>query len=578
MENMTQCGPKAPKDPERKRPHFYIMRGKEIFGSPMEDGTGMQYLFQSDGRLESSARLTGGITDEEILKLLSTTEGLRKLVHSIGVTVEAENAEQEVQFYFQMYGKSDPYVSGTTISTVLKANGAEKRIVLSEENWYGDDVIPGQIRFAFEKAGDYASVSICFYVNDGYEVPKPEEEYPVDFESNAYEKMLKQSFLYRGNLNRLKRVIEKAASGEEITLGFIGGSITQGAGAVPIHTACYAYRAYENFCRTVKKSVDQNVFYRKAGVGGTSSELGLFRYETDLMGEKKPDLVVVEFAVNDEGDETKGECYDSLVRKIYDSETQPAVVLLFSVFDNDWNLQERLSPVGYAYELPMISIKDAVVPQFYKTREQGKLISKNQFFYDSYHPSNMGHRIMADALGYLWDFAAKAEYAPEEIETLREKEAPIGGDFAKVRRFDRGTIPAGVRISQGDFSGKDEEIQAVERNMDLTLTPQFSENWMLLAGERESILSFSMDICCKSLFLIYKDSSSAMVGTAEVFIDGEKVLTVDPHIVGWIHTNAVICARNMEDCMHHVEVRMKPGDEKKAFTILGWGYDSDVIL
>lgn len=30
---------------------------------------------------------------------------------------------------------------------------------------------------------------------------------------------------------------------------------------------------------------------------------------------EQPDIIVIEFAVNDEGDETKGDCYESLVRK-----------------------------------------------------------------------------------------------------------------------------------------------------------------------------------------------------------------------------------------------------------------------
>ena len=39
------------------------------------------------------------------------------------------------------------------------------------------------------------------------------------------------------------------------------------------------------------------------------------------------------------GDETKGECYDSLVRKILSAGNSPAVILLFAVFSDDWNLQ-----------------------------------------------------------------------------------------------------------------------------------------------------------------------------------------------------------------------------------------------
>lgn len=71
----------------------------------------------------------------------------------------------------------------------------------------------------------------------------------------------------------------------------------------------------------------------KAGVGGTPSELGMIRFERDVLrdGKEKPDLVVVEFAVNDEGDETKGRCYESLVTKILSMPDAPAVLLLFAV-------------------------------------------------------------------------------------------------------------------------------------------------------------------------------------------------------------------------------------------------------
>jgi len=77
--------PAAPKDPEKRRGFFYIIKNKDIFGTKMEDGKGIQYLYQDDGRLANSAKITGGITSETELSLLSSVEGFRKLVHSIGI-------------------------------------------------------------------------------------------------------------------------------------------------------------------------------------------------------------------------------------------------------------------------------------------------------------------------------------------------------------------------------------------------------------------------------------------------------------------------------------------------------------
>ena len=56
----------------------------------------------------------------------------------------------------------------------------------------------------------------------------------------------------------------------------------------------------------------------------------------------------------------------------------PAVLLLFAVFANDWNLQERLAPVGERYQLPMVSIRDAVTPQFRQTKD--RVVSKISSF------------------------------------------------------------------------------------------------------------------------------------------------------------------------------------------------------
>lgn len=566
-------GPKAPKDPTKKRKNFYIMRGKSIAGSPMADGRGIQFLYMNDGRMLSSSRLVGGITDEEMLNLMTTTAGFRKLVHSIGITVEAEDRELVTEFCFQMYGHRDVYGSGTTLRLPVQANGMEHILELESCEWSEDDNIPGQIRFEFPHAGTLATVAVRFYLHDGFDAPEVEEEVPVDFTSPYYQKMLEKSLMQTGNNARLKRAIDKARRGEDVTVGFIGGSITQGAGAIPINTECYAYKTFKGFCELTGRGLDDNVHYVKAGVGGTPSELGMIRYEKDVLrdGSVVPDVVVVEFAVNDEGDETKGECYDSLVRKILSADNHPAVILLFAVFANDWNLQERLSPVGRAYDLPMVSTRDTVVEQFYQKPGSGKVISKNQFFYDSYHPTNAGHTVMADGILHLLKVVDGQE-ADEDTLELDSITPPLGGAFEKVQLLDRRHHQDLAVVDCGSFVHTDAELQAVEMDLNLFGTPEFADNWMYQGAEAaDGGKPFSMDITCESLLLVYKDSASNQVGCAEVWVDGEKVLYVDPHINGWTHCNPLICFRNRERKSYHVEVRMTPGQEDKDFTILGFG-------
>ena len=154
---------------------------------------------------------------------------------------------------------------------------------------------------------------------------------------------------------------------------------------------------------------------------------------------------------------------------------------------------------------------------------------------------------------------------------LDEIEPPLGGEFETVRMIDRESAEKDIHIDCGSFFHRDEGLQAVEMDCNLSPVKEFPYNWMHRADAGNET-PFSMEITCSALLLIYKDSGSGAVGRAEVLVDGEKVFTADPHVNGWIHCNAAICFRGWKNKRYHVEVRMAPGDEEKEFTILGFGY------
>ncbi len=572
-------GPAAPKDPEKKRPYFYILKDKEIFGAKQPDGSAIHFIYESDGRLINSAQIVGNITDEEELRLLESVEGFGRLVHSIGVSVETDNPKEEIEFVFQMYGRKNLYGGGTNLRCKLTGDGMEHRIYLSDYTWTEDDYIPGQIKFIMSTPEKLGKASVRLYLNDGYMAPEEVEEAEVDTKSENYCAMIAKSLMNLGNTYRIRKAIEKAKAGKSVTVAYIGGSITQGAGATPINTECYAYKSYQLFQNRFASG--NNVKFIKAGVGGTPSELGMLRFDRDVLRDgEKPDIVIVEFAVNDEGDETKGDCYESLVRKILKLDWNPEVVLLFSVFANDWNLQERLRPVGDLYDLPMVSIRDAVVEQF--TKKEGRVLTKNQFFYDMFHPSNIGHTIMADCLQYLFERCELREHArldafenglTEEGMLLQrlKLEPVIGGSFENVRLMDKKDVYEGAVIETGDFTATDQELQSVEMDDALNLTPEFPYNWMY-DGTKTDAEAFTLRMNCKALVLIFKDSGEVDVGKAEVFVDGAHVLTADPHINNWQHCNAAILFNNEKSEEHTVKIEIAKEDIDKKFTILGFGY------
>lgn len=566
-----QAGPKAPKDPQKKRSGFYIMVDKTIEATERLGAKPSQEIYLDEGRLAFNAKLVGGVNDEVILDYLKDCKGFFKIVHSIGVSVIATEETGNIDFVLQNYGKKDRYAGGTVIRKKCTKDGAEIVINLADYNWSADDDVVGKIAFEFEKPGLMAKATVKFYLNDGFEVPESQIDPPVEFNSSAYKEMISKSLLNLGNNKRIKKAIDKAKSGEDVTIAFIGGSITQGAGAKPINKKCYAYLAYEMFKEKFGVNGGDNVHFIKAGVGGTPSELGMIRYDRDVLrnGTVEPDIVIVEFAVNDEGDETKGVCYESLVRNILSADNKPAVLLLFAVFATDWNLQERLSPVGKLYDLPMVSISDAVVDQFKLTREEGNIITKRQYFYDIFHPTNDGHKIMADSIQYLFEQANQSKCDENDI-CFNVKPA-IGNCFEGIHLIDREVNSCNAEINEGSFNDFDKDLQCVEMDDNYSGTPQFPYNWLHTPESGDA--SFNLTVESKSLLLVYKDTGSMEFGKAEIYVDGNYFLTIDPKIVGWTHCNAVILYQNDTVMKHQVEIKMSEDSRDKYFTILGFGYN-----
>lgn len=560
-------GPVAPKDPTDKRPCLYVVLDKTISGTKEKDGVCRDYVYL-EGRLKDQIKFTSGDIEEDILEMLPRMETFRRLVHSVGVSVnalETEDRGDEVEFQFQCYGKTDKYTTGTIMEMTCPCNGEEMVVEIDAYPVNEDDDQFGSFNFIFPKENRNMSLTVKFYLNDGYEVPEIQVDPPVAFDTPEYQDMIADSLVSTGNNYRLKKVIEKAKRGEEVTLAYIGGSITQGAGAKPINTHCYAYRSYQAFCQMFAPEDAGHIHYVKAGVGGTPSELGMIRYDRDVTedGRVVPDLVVIEFAVNDEGDETKGICFESLVRKVLEAPNEPAVLLNFAVFMNDENLQTRLQPIGERYELPMVSVKDAIVPQF----EKSNVITKRQYFYDIYHPTNDGHRIMADCIANLFDVVDKEDMAWEDISM--DKEPVYGIQFKDIVRFDRKDAEQYAKIIQSGYDAKDTEIQYVERNMDLTPSPEFADNWMNDGTVKNA--EFRMNITCKNLVAVIKDSGSSEFGTADILVDGKLVKSINPLDNGWAHCNPQIVIDEKGSEEHEVLFRMKNGDEGKKFTILGFG-------
>lgn len=141
------------------------------------------------------------------------------------------------------------------------------------------------------------------------------------FDGADYAKMIDDTFISAGNTDRLKKVIDKARSGQDVTLAYLGGSITEGAGATGVtsNADCYAETSYNEFKKAYGLGDGSNVHFINAGMSGTPSSLGVIRYQNDVLNQmeygKYPDVLCIEFVVNDYDECTKGEGMESIIRE-----------------------------------------------------------------------------------------------------------------------------------------------------------------------------------------------------------------------------------------------------------------------
>ena len=213
------------------------------------------------------------------------------------------------------------------------------------------------------------------------------------------------------NLSRLKNCMLRAEKGEEITIGFLGGSITQGSLSTKPEN-CYAYRIFSWWKKEFPKA---QFHYVNGGIGGTSSHFGVSRAVTDVLM-YQPDVVIVDFSVNDEADDFFQETYEGVIRKLLTWSSVPAVILLNNVYyDTGENAEKYHNSVGDWYQIPHVSIKDTL----YKKMKAG-MYTREELTPDGLHPNDTGHGLVAAEIITFLESVKNGMHESEEDISLPE--------------------------------------------------------------------------------------------------------------------------------------------------------------
>ncbi|MDE6666494.1 MAG: SGNH/GDSL hydrolase family protein, partial [Ruminococcus sp.] len=178
-------------------------------------------------------------------------------------------------------------------------------------------------------------------------------------------------------------------NGDNVTLAYIGGSITEGGRT----DTCYVSRSYKYFADTF--GTRNNVSLINAGLSGTSSVVELMRVQNDII-DANPDVIFIEFSVNDHPEEIYKKGYESLVKKCLPQLNNPAVILIINRAKGGYSMQEQMVAIGKNYQLPIISMDNALTNAF-----NSGLLTTDDYYTDEYHPHEKGNALISDSIAYF---------------------------------------------------------------------------------------------------------------------------------------------------------------------------------
>ncbi len=320
---------------------------------------------------------------------------------------------------------------------------------------------------------------------------------------------------------------------KEFTVGFLGGSITEGAGST---VRCNRY-ASRLVTRLQEKYPDTLFHEVNAGIGGTGSNLGLFRMERDLLS-GKPDMVFIEFSINDNPTFT-ARYHEAIVHWLRKYRADLPIVFVYTmgkVFFGEY-AAELLPPtaaeeerVAQHYGIPTVSVAAALA------KEMGTEDRFLEYMTDNVHPGDKGYAVYAEAL----------EKALDEMEFIISTPAPLSPLVTTAPRMvtvEDGLAFDGWRVSKSTMCGR---------------LPSY-----LYASAPDTPLHYEFDGKVIGLYhTIEKDS-----GRFAYSVDGgewRERSTFDDYALRFPRANYSILADDLEEGHHTLDLRILPTHDEDS--------------
>ena len=352
----------------------------------------------------------------------------------------------------------------------------------------------------------------------------------------------------------------KLQAGKDVNIGYLGGSITAQEGWRP---------------KTLKMFQDAfpnaKISQINAAIGGTGSDLGVFRVKQDVL-DHKPDLMFVEFAVNDGGapPEQIYMCMEGIVRQTWKTLPDCDICFVYTLtealskpmlegqFPRAASAMEKLAE---HYGIPSIHMAMEVA----RLAKAGKLVWKGElpktddekkalgdkvvFSKDSVHPfPETGHELYLAAIKRSLPAIQAAGTKPGPHALV----APFVADNYEQAKM----VPISEATMSAGFTALDSKTDSIAKGFANRLPHLYRAN---KAGET---LTFKFKGVRASIY----DLVGPNCGQVIVTLDNEKPKTVarfDAYCT-YHRLAALVVGSYLEDVVHTVKIEISPVQPDKA--------------
>lgn len=342
-------------------------------------------------------------------------------------------------------------------------------------------------------------------------------------DKSEYEHLLTKTIICKGENARLINNLKK----DKIKLCFLGASVTYGfMEDYSQNKNCFP----ELTCKAFKEMFpEKQIESVNLGISGTTALTGIVLTE-ERLAKENPDIIFVEYAINQSLTPEGAAEYEGLVRKLVKMKCEPFVVPVAVVNKDKYSCQNYMQEISIHYGLYMIGIANALFDEI----ESNKM-SWTDYSFDEGHPTDSGHKLICDCIVALIKAAMTDKIAP----TMTKVEALISDKYENIKLIDLKELSEN-KISCTDFSYSDKS--------------NFSLVGCLERKEKKT-KCLDVTLSCRFFALCYIQNKYMNFCDCTVKCDDKKIAVLNgSSIFGWGNPDIKIILDDDETQEHHVTV------------------------